>query len=71
MAENPQYVEARTTFTEIDVMDVTGSEDRQACREWLARNGKYVVEAMARAGFDAIDTLLTEDPIIPPTHLTD
>lgn len=57
------------TFGVHDIMSWIGKYDdenerwAQIVEEWLLRNTKSIEEAMCRAGWEAIGTLLSLDPI--------
>ena len=60
---------ARTQFDTIDLIDwnegKTGQDiGHEAAQSWLDNNYKYIEEAMVRAGWDAIDTLNSLDPML-------
>jgi hypothetical protein len=60
---------ASTTFTFEDIVSVARDPHEQELTQeqaeaFLARNAKYIEEAMVMRGFEAIDTLLFEDGLI-------
>jgi hypothetical protein len=60
---------ATVTFTDVDVRDVAldphGQElTQEQADAFLRRVAKHIEDAMVRAGFEAIDTLLFEEGLI-------
>lgn len=59
---------ARVVFQVSDVISYAEEQGvsltGQQAYDWLERNRKYVEDAMLNAGWDAIDTLLSEDGLI-------
>jgi len=56
---------AQCTFVVDDVLDYFGLDEdhRERVDEWLPDNSKHIVGAMCVAGWDAIGTLNSLDPI--------
>ena len=69
MARDTTRINATCEFGPYDVMSWVGKFDGRhekwgrLVEDWLLRNAKHIEEAMCRAGWEAIDTLLSIDPI--------
>lgn len=55
--------EARTVFGVDDIKDFADLTEEEA-ETWLGSNAKHIEEAMVTAGWNAIDTLLSQDGIM-------
>jgi uncharacterized protein (UPF0305 family) len=49
------------SFTVTDVLDAREEFSTEQAELFIEQNGKYIVEAMCRAGFEAIEDLWLED----------
>lgn len=49
---------ARVGWSPVDIFDLRPDWTYEQAEEFLQKHGKYIQEAMVRAGWDAIETLL-------------